>query len=147
MQPLLGFVIFLLLFIVLLGCFVFAGPYGNGFYVIPGLNVTYYPNPYFWTCIEIILLIIVIMCYWKLHHRKMRISGVIFILHLCTTLPAIINNLYPLTPAIIDYSTEEDFINSLSASNRLIQFFTTLFIAGHLLFIIYYFKTLKSTPS
>ena len=105
--------------------------------VIPGWHTTILPSQ---TVIQIVVglwLFVLSVGYWMLKLRKININKKLFVAHLLLTLP--LPALFTVKNGILDFSVVYEYIeifNTLTHSN------IVLFIAGQLLFISYFIRSI-----
>ena len=113
---------------------------------VPGWHTTIYP-PYFVSgLISMIVLLLVTIGYWLLSKRVDKTSWTLFAIHFILTIPIVIFLKFPSIFLDTMQTNQEELLRNLSLRIKLIPVAWTLFIAGQILFIIYYVRTVKNTP-
>ncbi|MVO11141.1 hypothetical protein GOQ30_18395 [Flavobacterium sp. TP390] len=138
-RPIIALTIFAILFILLFPISILTGSLDFASSVIPGWHTTVYPPFFVWGIVKMIVLTAVVFGYWKLYRKEHRINKFWFILHFLLTIPSVIDTLFPISPMIIVYNYEKLF-ETMERAQQIILVLNSMFIAGQILFIIYYFK-------
>ncbi|MBF6640225.1 hypothetical protein IVB69_01905 [Flavobacterium sp. J49] len=109
--------------------------------VIPGWHTTII-SPYLTaTLFKSVLLLIVVVLYWKLNKVVKEIDLKIFILHLTLTIPSILNSKLPLHSFIeFDRNDMTKTANEIEIVNSIVIVLNVLFVIGQVIFGIYYVK-------
>lgn len=140
-RPKIAFITFFLLLIFLI-------PYTYIFYlndftasIIPGWNTIIQPYNLIGIIVKFLILIFVLICYWKLKKTKNYISRKLFFTHVTLTFPSIIISKFPLTN-FVEFQTEniEKLSNDIQAIYFFSAFINIIFLVTQILFFIYYFK-------
>lgn len=114
--------------------------------VVPGWHTTIYPPYFAWTAIVVIILLFVTIGYWLLSKQVDKINWTLFIVHFIVTIPTVIFIKFPSIFLNVQQTNQEELIKDISARVKLIPLAHGLFIAGQVLFLIYFIRTIKSKP-
>ena len=106
--------------------------------VVPGWHTRIFPPYFIWGFVVLVVLFFVTIAYWLLSKRTDKINWILFAIHFALTIPTII---YLRFPSIV-WSVQ--LIKSTELRLKLIPIAWTLFIAGQILFLIYYIRTIKT---
>lgn len=113
--------------------------------VVPGWHTTILPPYFLINLIVSLIMLFVIIFYWKISKKTNRVNLKIFFIHLLLTIPAIIEIAWPL---IIDNLLMQH-IESIGFQSivSLITAPYILFIGGQIIFFVYYIRTFKIKPA
>ena len=134
--PFLAFLILLLLAI--------SFPFDFATSVVPGWHTTIFPPYFIWTFIVVIALLLVAIGYWLLSKRTDRINWTLFAIHCALTIPTVF--FVKLPSFLVDFqkTNQDDLISVLAFRMKLIPIAWALFITGQLLFLVYFFRTIRN---
>ena len=97
-----------------------------------------------------IILLLVTIGYWLLSKRTDKTNWTLFAIHFILTIPTIIYLKFPSIFLEVRSTDQNKLLEALEFRMRLIPVAWALFIAGQILFLIYYIRTIKvkhsSTP-
>jgi hypothetical protein len=110
--------------------------------VVPGWHTTIYPPYFAWTAITIIILMFVTIGYWLLSKKIDKINWVLFIVHFILTIPTIIFIKFPVMFLNVNKINQDELIKNISLRVKLIPIAHWIFIAGQILFLIYFIRTI-----
>lgn len=113
--------------------------------VIPGWHTTIFPPYFIWGLIVVIVLLLVTIGYWLLSKRTYKISWTLFAIHFALTIPTIIYLKFPSILLDMQLTDQEKWIRAIEFRMRLIAVAWSLFIVGQILFLIYFFRTIKQS--
>lgn len=108
--------------------------------VVPGWHTTIFTPHFIWGLIVIFLLLLVTIGYWILSKRIDRINWSLFTIHLILTLPAMIFLKFPAVILDIQTPNQADLVKTLALQTNLILLAWVLFMAGQILFLIYFIR-------
>jgi hypothetical protein len=112
--------------------------------VVPGWHTTFFPPYFIWGLIVIIVFLLVIIGYWLLSKRTDKINWTLFAIHFALTIPTIIYLKFPTILLNVQMTNQNELIKAIELRMKLIPAAWTLFIAGQILFLIYYIRTIKT---
>jgi hypothetical protein len=112
--------------------------------VVPGWHTTIYPPYFVWGLIVIIALLLVTIGYWLLSKRTDKINRTLFAMHFALTIPTVIYLKFPSILLNVQMTNQDELIKAIEFRMKLIPEAWTLFIAGQILFLIYYIRTVKT---
>lgn len=140
-RPYIPFLAFLVL---LLLTFPFSFDFATS--VVPGWHTTIFPPYFIWGLIVLIVLLLVTIGYWLLSKRTGKTSWTLFAIHFALTVPTIIYLKFPSILLDVQLTDQNELIRAIDFRMKLIPVAWTLFIAGQILFLIYYIRTMKAKP-
>ena len=91
-----------------------------------------------------IILLLVTIGYWLLSKRTDRINWTLFAIHFALTIPTVIYLKFPSILLDVQMTNQDELIKAIAFRMKLIPIAWTLFIAGQILFLIYFIKTKKN---
>jgi len=109
--------------------------------IIPGRHVTVISSYLISAFIKFIILIFIVLGYWKILKMKNVISSKLFYIHLFLTIPSIVSSKISLL-SLIDYNANdlEKLVNEIESVSILIIVMNVMFLLGQIIFGIYYFR-------
>ena len=113
--------------------------------VVPGWHTTIYPPYFIWGLIVIIVLLLVTIGYWLLSKRTDKINRTLFLIHFALTIPTVIYLKFPSILLDVKLTEQNELIKAIEFRMKLISVAWSLFIAGQILFLIYFMRTIKQT--
>lgn len=136
--------IFIILFVILIPYSILFSNSDFVTSIIPGWHTTINSFNLIANILKLIVLLIVLILYWKLTKVEKEMKMPVFIFHLLLTIPSIFISKFPLSN-FINYDSKklDKFITEIENINRLVILINLLFVIGQILFGIYYYKTLK----
>ena len=118
--------------------------------LVPGWHTTILPPYFIWGLFVMIILLLVTIGYWLLSKRTDKTNWTLFAIHFILTIPTIIYLKFPSIFLEVRSTDQNKLLEALEFRMRLIPVAWALFIAGQILFLIYYIRTIKvkhsSTP-
>lgn len=112
--------------------------------IIPGWHTTINSFHLIANILKLFILFIILVMYWKLSKREIKMSKKLFSLHLILTVPSIFISKIPLLFFVnYDSNNLEKTIVQIETMNKIVIVLNSLFIVGQILFGIYYWKTSK----
>jgi membrane-associated HD superfamily phosphohydrolase len=115
----------------------FLGDYAASF--VPGWNTTISYN-WLAAITKSIVLFFVVIGYWKLHKRKIKISRNLFLFHLALTIPSLIELKYPLYTFLDPNAEPDKFMDALDFILAITTILSLMFFIAQIAFAIYYSK-------
>jgi hypothetical protein len=112
--------------------------------VVPGWHTTIYPPYFAWTAIVIIIMLFVTIGYWLLSRQVDKINWTLFIVHFIVTIPTVIFIKFPSIFLDVHQANQHELIKRILLRVKLIPWGHGIFIAGQILFLIYFIRTIKS---
>jgi hypothetical protein len=111
--------------------------------VVPGWHTVIYP-PYFVAgFLAIVVLLLVTIGYWLLLKRADKTSWALFLIHFLLTIPAIMFLKFPSILLNVHESNQAELFKALSLRIKFIPVALILFVAGQILFCVYFIRTIK----
>lgn len=114
--------------------------------VVPGWHTTIFPPYFIWGLIVLIVLLLATIGYWLLTKRTDKTNWSLFAIHFLLTIPTIIYLKFPSILLDVEVTDQSEWIRAIQFRLKLIPLAWALFIAGQILFLIYYFRTIKAKP-
>lgn len=115
--------------------------------VVPGWHTTIFPPYFVWGLIVIVVLLMVTIGYWLITKRTDKTSWTLFTIHFALTIPTIIYLKFPSILLDVQETDQSELIRAIQFRMKLIPVAWALFIAGQILFLIYYIRTIKDKPT
>lgn len=115
--------------------------------VVPGWHATIFPPYFIWGLLAMIILLLVIIGSWLLSKRTDRINWTLFAFHSTLTIPTVIYLKFPSILLDVQMTNQDELIKAIAYRMKIIPIAWTLFIAGQILFLIYYIRTIKTKRS
>jgi hypothetical protein len=112
--------------------------------VVPGWHTTIFPPYFIWGLFVMIVLLLVTIGYWLLSKRTDKTNWTLFAIHFALTIPTIIYLKFPSILLDVQTTDYDKLIKAIEFRMKLIPVAWILFIAGQILFLIYYIRTIKS---
>jgi hypothetical protein len=112
--------------------------------VVPGWHTTIFPPYFILEFLVIIILLFVAIGYWLLSKRVDKTNWALFAIHFTLTIPTIIFLKFPSIFLNVEPIEYEKLLKSMEFQMKLVPVAWTLFIAGQILFLIYYIRTIKT---
>jgi hypothetical protein len=112
--------------------------------VVPDWHTTIYPPYFVWGLIIIVALLLVTIGYWLLSKRTDKINWTLFAIHFALTIPTVIFLKFPSILLNVQQTNQEELLKAIEFRMKLIPVAWTLFIAGQILFLIYYIRAIKN---
>ena len=112
--------------------------------VVPGWHTTILPLYFIWGLIVVIVLLLATIGYWLLSKRTDKFNWTLFAIHFLLTIPTIIFLKFPTILLDVQLPDQDKLIRAIEFRMKLIPIAWTLFIAGQILFLIYYVRTIKA---
>ena len=112
--------------------------------VVPGWHTTIFPPYFIWGLIVVIVLLLVTIGYWLLSKRTDKTNWSLFAIHFILTIPTIIYLKFPSILLDVQKTDYEEMVETLEFRMKLVPVAWVLFIAGQILFLIYYIRTIKN---
>jgi hypothetical protein len=111
--------------------------------VVPGWHTTIFPPYFIWGLIVMIVLFLATIGYWLLSNRTDRINWTLFGIHFALTIPAVIYLRFPSILLDVKMADQNKLIEAIAFRMKLMSIAWTVFIAGQILFLIYFIRTIK----
>ena len=112
--------------------------------VISGWHTTIFPLYFTWIFVVMIILIFVTIAYWLLSRRVDKTNWTLFIIHLLVTIPTIIFIRFPFILLNAHQANQPELLTNISTRIKSIQIASWVFIAGQILFLIYFIRTITA---
>lgn len=112
--------------------------------VVPGWHTTIFPPYFIWGLIVLIVLLMVTIGYWLLSKRTVKTNWSLFAIHTALTIPTIIYLKFPTILLEVQTTDYEELVKALEFRMKLVPVACILFIAGQILFLFYYIRTIKT---
>ena len=111
--------------------------------VIPGWHTTIFPPYFLINTIIFIVMLFVVMAYWKISKRTKEVNWTNFFIHLVLTIPAIF---YIAKPYVIDnlLIQQSEILSSQTIVSLMIAPYV-LFMVGQVLFFTYFIRSITRT--
>ncbi|PSR53865.1 hypothetical protein AHMF7605_10220 [Adhaeribacter arboris] len=136
--PFLAFLAFLLL--ILLFSFNFATS------VDPGWHTTIFPSYFIWTLVLLLVLSFSIIGYWLVLKQINKFNWTLFIIHLLLTVSTVIFVKFPSIFLDVPGTEQEELIKNIFFRIQLISWCYGLFMAGQILFLVYFIRVIRTRP-
>jgi hypothetical protein len=108
--------------------------------VIPGWHTTIYSPYIVWTIVFEVALLFASAGYWLIWQWDRKINWRLFIIHLVLTIPAMAFIKFPLLFVKLPPASEATLLQDLTLSAKLFSIARAGFIAGQVVFLVYFFK-------
>lgn len=133
--PIVAFLILLLLTI----------PFSSEFAtsIVPGWHTTIFPPYFIWTILVMVALLFGAIGYWLLSKRTKSVNWILFCFHAMLTIPAIIHYRFPTLFINRHFRSGDDQLEEIAFSIKLLELVWAAFVAGQVLFFIYFIRTIK----
>ena len=112
--------------------------------VVPGWHTTIFPPYFIWGLIVLVVLLLVTVGYWLLSKRTDKTNWTLFAIHFVLTIPTVIYLKFPSILLDVQFADQDKLIKAIEFRMKLIPIAWTLFIAGQIMFLIYYVRTIKA---
>ena len=112
--------------------------------VVPGWHTTIFPPYFVWELIVVIALLLVTIGYWLLLKRVDKINWTLFAIHFITTILTVIFLKFPSILLDAQEPDQNKLIREIAFRINLIPVSWMIFIAGQILFLIYYVRAIKA---
>ncbi len=112
--------------------------------VVPGWHTTIFPPYFVWGLIVLIVLLLVTIGYWLLSKRTDKVNWTLFATHFALTIPTVIYLKFPSILLNVQLTDQRELIKAIEFRMKLIPIAWALFIAGQILFLIYYIRTIRT---
>lgn len=112
--------------------------------MVPGWHTTIFPPYFIWGLIVMIVLLLATIGYWLISKRTDKTNWTLFATHLALTIPTIVYLKFPYSLWDIQITNQDELRKAIEFRMKLIPIAWTLFIAGQILFLIYYFRTIRA---
>ncbi len=112
--------------------------------VVPGWHTTIWPPEFIFSLISIIILVFVSIGYWLLSKKVEKANWILFSIHFVCTISTIIFIKFPLLlVAMFTRITDQEPLRMWKLFIYLMPVAYLFFIAGQVIFAVYFFRTLK----
>jgi hypothetical protein len=112
--------------------------------VIPGWHTIIFPTYLVRTIIVVIILILATFAYWLLSKRVDKTNWTIFIIHFLATIPTVMFIKFPFMLLNAQHASHAELLRNISIRIKLIPIAYWIFIAGQILFLIYFIRTITA---
>jgi hypothetical protein len=112
--------------------------------VVPGWHTTIFPPYFIWILFVMVVLLLVTIGYWLLSKRTDKTNWTLFAIHFLLTISTVIYLKFPSIFLDVQLTDQGELTNALIFRMRLIPVAWALFIAGQILFLIYYIRTIRA---
>jgi hypothetical protein len=111
--------------------------------VVPGWHTTIYPPYFIWGLALMVILLLVTIGYWLLSKRVDNINWTLFAIQLILTIPTVIFLKFPSILLSVQETNLNELTKAVALRIKLIPVAWVLFIAGQVLFLVYYVRATK----
>ena len=112
--------------------------------MVPGWHTTIFSPYLIYGVIITIVLLFVIIGYWLLAKHTNKTNWALFTFHVALTIPTLIYLKFPLLFLNLHPDDSNEVLQAISYRVKIIPIVWTLFIAGQMLFPIYYIRTIRA---
>ena len=114
---------------------------------VPGWHTTIFPPYFIWGLVVLIVLLLVTIGYWLLTKRTDKTNWFLFAIHFLLTIPTVIYLKFPSILLDFKVTDQSEWIRAIQFRLKLIPVAWVLFVVGQILFLIYFFRTIKAKPT
>ena len=112
--------------------------------VAPGWHTTIYPPYFVWVHLVIIVLLLATIGFWLISKQTDRTNWILFAIHFVLTIPTTIFLKVPSIFLQREFTNQDKLLEALQFRIRLIPIAWTLFIAGQILFLVYFIRIVRT---
>ncbi len=112
--------------------------------VVPGWHTTIFPPYFAGIFVVVIVLLFITIAYWLLSKKVDKTNWTLFIIHFLATIPTIIFIRFPFILLNSQQASEAELLTNISNRIKLIPMASSIFIAAQILFLIYFFRTIRA---
>jgi hypothetical protein len=112
--------------------------------VVPGWHTTIFPPYFIWGFFIMVVLLLATIGYWLISKRTDKTNWTLFAIHFLLTIPTVIYLKFPSILLDVQLTDQNELIEAFEFRMRLIPVAWALFIAGQIMFLIYYIRTIKA---